>query len=543
MEMDDRIIVIGFNDKFTGRRHAILIVIIGLCVFCHDASASKKKWHFAFGYIKRALTINPLPIQQAQINTAFYFPLESFVTVLKPEVNFLVTNLAKWPTESMSFHYLPTGLIFNSAWPDTCTNLRPLQPGTSCVLHFEIDKRQYGPHPDCGPHFSHYDYEYYLCNSFNAVANAAVATQITVTPAAQDGLRYDAATRAIVGVPTRVGEYTFTIGAINGVDAAQPKPLTIHVQYNSQETPIFKPRHNLIAAMPNHLYRLQLLDLIDKKPSFGVTNQIHFRIDQNHTHNYPDWIQLDTTSGTVIEGKPPVSDVGQVKELSVIASSNTGGDSAPLLIRIPVTYDPSKKPHMKTGLEFRSEAGALFRQALSPFVTDRDENNNLNIILDKASPEAPWLSISPLYELEGVVPVEAVGRSYEVTLRASTPSGGSSDPVTVLLHIHTNPDLTPTISVSAARLPLMHAGQPYLFDFTTYEGIFPGYDAFPYRVELADGEENPSWLRIEDNRLIADEVRFDPLHPFPILHLTIQNTPGGISKPIAVLLLIDKAIQ
>lgn len=536
--MDARVVLMESKRTFLVVRYRVMMAV-GLFFFAHDALPSKSKsWHFSFAYLNPPLAISTLPLQQAQVNSSFSLSLDPFITVLKPEIHLEITNLSKWNTYTIYIHYIPLGVAYRVGGVNSCSSYRSLTAGARCILYFNVDKSKFKPHPDCGPHIQHHGDEYYLCNSFNAAVNAAVETQISVTPAIQDGLRYDAVTHTIIGTPTRIGMYEFALSARNGVSTAGPVKFQINVNANPNDKPVFKPLYSFAAARPNQTYRLRLMDLIEKRPSFGVTNQVHFRIDPNHTHSYPSWIHLDSSSGTVLEGNAPASDVGRTKELIIIANSNTGGDSEPLLIRIPVAYDPTQKPVIQQGLEFKGAGGALFEQNLRALITDPVADGSLKVILDKVEPAAPWLSISSAMTLIGLVPSDAIGQCYEVTLRAMTSTGGSSEPVTIPLHINTDQTFAPHFVESSKPLPLMYAGQSYLFDFKRFNGISPAYQDVPFNVELADGFENPSWLRIDDNQIIVDQVPTYEMPKNPTLYITMQNRPGGKSAVIPIPLYI-----
>jgi hypothetical protein len=77
--------------------------------------------------------------------------------------------------------------------------------------------------------------------------------------------------------------------------------------------------------MPEKEYSLNLLDLIEPIEGFGKTNQVNFSIDLNKPH--PHWLNLDKNNPNVLYGKAPSSAAGQMVELTLMATSNTGGDS------------------------------------------------------------------------------------------------------------------------------------------------------------------------------------------------------------------------
>ena len=90
--------------------------------------------------------------------------------------------------------------------------------------------------------------------------------------------------------------------------------------------------------MPEQEYRLNLLDLIETRPSFMRSNQVSFEIDKNLP--YPSWLSIDKDNATFLHGHVPSSEAGQNRSVTLIASSNAGGDSLPLTITIPVASDP-----------------------------------------------------------------------------------------------------------------------------------------------------------------------------------------------------------
>ena len=168
-------------------------------------------------------------------------------------------------------------------------------------------------------------------------------------------------------------------------------------------------------------------------------------------------------------------------------------------------------------------------------IIDSTADNSLKIIIDKIEPEAPWLMTSPMNptELIGVVPMDAVGQIYQLTLHANNAIGGSSDPVTIPLQINTDEIFKPHFYLDKPQLPPLYKGQPYFFDFTQHEEVYPRYEDLPYRVELAANYPNPAWLHIENNQISIDKVP-DFLKGDQTIFLTIQNIPGGLSDVLAV---------
>ena len=289
--------------------------------------------------------------------------------------------------------------------------------------------------------------------------------------------------------------------------------------------------------MPTQHYRLSLVDLIEPTPGFMTSNQISFRIDTNYPH--PDWLSIDKEDATLLEGIVPSTDAGLEREITLIASSNTGGDSLPLTIKIPVAYDPSKKPILDKGIQLAGVAGATMHVDFRSQITDPMADNSLKIIIDKIEPAAPWLSMSswnPL-ELVGIVPADAVGQDYQITLHANTAIGGDSESVIIPLEIAINKSDTPHFYLDNPQLPLLYVGQPYSYDFVANNDVDPEYEDIPYTVELAEGNNNPAWLRIEDNKLIVDSVPGN-LDQIEQVFITIKNMPGGKSNVLSLKLFI-----
>ncbi len=285
--------------------------------------------------------------------------------------------------------------------------------------------------------------------------------------------------------------------------------------------------------MPEREYQLNLIDLIEPAPGFNVGNQVRFRIDLDRNH--PAWLSLDKANATWLHGHVPSTDAGQINEVTLIATSNTGGDSLPLTIQIPVAIDPEKRPVFASGIELTSLAGAAFHHDCHTHIDDPASDHRLRLIVDKIDPEAPWLAISELNstELEGNVPQDAVGQTYQLTLHANTSIGGDSAPVTIPLHIAIDETKTPRFASSRPQLPDAYVGLRYAYHFVERNDVEPQYIDIPYIVELASNHGNPAWLRIENNELIADSIPND-VEKMQQIYITIKNIPGGKSKVLSL---------
>ena len=527
------------------KTNAINVLILFFSVILSSGAAMSAMPVFGIALLDRALTIYSFPLQKAQTHSNFDFGLKPFFSVVRPEVDYRVTNHLKRTLTDIELIELPGGLTRIYDGEGVCPERFTLNTQQSCILRFYVDKQRYVHSQNGGPMVCFRPPLGYCSRPSpgsqidDAVARVPGPTEAQVTPNAQFGLHYDSLTMSIVGTPTQPGVYHFQIGATNAFATAAPKELEIDVSIDPTDTPVFKDNHTIAIAiaMPEQNYRLNLMDLIKPTPGFGVSNQISFRIDKNH--EYPDWLSLDKDDATLLQGHVPFCDAGLERDITLIASSNTGGDSLPLTLKISVAYDPTQKPIIEKGIALTGVAGDVFRKDFRTNISDPSNDHNLNVILDKIEPAAPWLSMSSLTptELNGVVPADAVGQDYQITLHATTAIGGSSEVMTLPLHIVIDKNLTPRFYLDNPQLPLFYVGQYYSHDFTTSRDVYPQYNDIPYTVELAEGYDNPTWVRIEDNQFIVDSVP-ENLKQIEQIFITIKNVPGGRSEVLSLDLFI-----
>ena len=517
------------------------------------------------------LTIYPMLGQKAYLNADFKLNLKSSIGVLPTDLRYLITNtfhLSDGTTSgiavtNLAINGLPSGLTHVNNTPGDCPAQFQLNYGQSCTLHLLVDTDKYALTGDsagpivfmqlcwhwqskrdwlgrrsktsgCAPYYALPTVSQRITDVIPPIIRP---TQGSITSTEQNGLQYDPTTLSIVGKPLRSGLYSYQVSATNGYSTAAPQTLQINVLIEPKDTPRFKNHYTLASAMPTQHYRLSLVDLIEPTPGFMTSNQISFRIDTNYPH--PDWLSIDKEDATLLEGIVPSTDAGLEREITLIASSNTGGDSLPLTIKIPVAYDPSKKPILDKGIQLAGVAGATMHVDFRSQITDPMADNSLKIIIDKIEPAAPWLSMSswnPL-ELVGIVPADAVGQDYQITLHANTAIGGDSESVIIPLEIAINKSDTPHFYLDNPQLPLLYVGQPYSYDFVANNDVDPEYEDIPYTVELAEGNNNPAWLRIEDNKLIVDSVPGN-LDQIEQVFITIKNMPGGKSNVLSLKLFI-----
>lgn len=540
---------------------------IGIIIFSLSSLCSAYAGSTPFVTIEllnnKPLSIAPILPQQAQANSSFTFNLQSLVNRLYPEINYRLTfvwSLMKNAPDSTPIRLkeAPNGFIQTETGENICPVPLSLKYNQSCILRFYVDKknyiysgstlvnRQFIPGKSDGPIVS-----FPLLslssrapleqNFHSALANLPEPTQFIVEPAAKDGLHYDPSLLSIVGKPTHTGLYHFTIRATNAHETSKPRDLNIMVSFNRSDTPVFKQKYHLISAMHKQNYRLNLMELIEPNQSFTLNNQVSFKFDP--TKIPPSWLSIDKETTSVLKGQPPVYKSSQIEEVTLIATSNTGGDSLPITIQIPIALDSTKRPIIETGIRLSGKPGILFKKNFSVSLIDPTADGSLKIILDKIEPPAPWLfwSTSNPFQLEGIVPKNATGQLYQLTLHANNAIGGDSERVTVPLQIMLDKSQTPHFNVFKPQLPILYPGQPYIYNFTENNEITPLYTQAPYIVELSPDENNPAWLRIENNKLIADEVPDDIDQPQKIF-ITIKNIPGGKSDVLPVDLFLMKTI-
>ncbi|HBI21201.1 MAG TPA: hypothetical protein DDY37_01205, partial [Legionella sp.] len=331
-----------------------------------------------------ALAPNVIPIlnQSALANSSFYFNVKPFVTLRQTDICYWITNLSAstdHKTTGIVGHVvsatgLPTGVVQTSSSIGDCYPMLDLPSRSSCRLHFHVNPAAYNPSPGgdaplvmlqvlwkWGTHYKrngganiHASPSVGMERMTNALAPIMVSPKIIVTPIEQDGLRYDSAISSIVGVPTRMGDYPFIISAVNGSLASAPEIFTINAKPNPHDTPIFKLHHRMASAMPEREYQLNLMALIETIPSVALSNQIRFRIENHREH--PVWLSVDDENPTLLHGLVPPNEGGEIKHVTLIATSNTGGDSEPWTIDIPVAFDPEKKPKIQKGVVLHGNA-------------------------------------------------------------------------------------------------------------------------------------------------------------------------------------------
>jgi hypothetical protein len=374
-------------------------------------------------------------------------------------------------------------------------------------------------------------------NYYDENLRAGTQPQITVLPEEQDGLHYDAKQQSIVGSPSHTGVYWFHVAAQSTNSNTTAVDIRIDVAFNPKDKPVFKQSPIIQSVAPGARYSLNLMDLIEPQNGLIQSNPIVFQIQPED--NTPSWVSISSVNPTQLEADIPQDRAGGEILLTLVATSNTGGHSNPFRLKIPVAHDPNKQPIIQP-FELEQAAGSRLYVDVGSHIFDPTQDLNLAVNLQGTEPQALWLHVSSNSPtvLEGLVPEEVVGQTYQLSLNASNTVGGSSKTIIVPLHIKTDKTYTPRFKTSPLILPIFYAHQRYFYDFMTNADVYPEYDEAPYDISFADGFKHPSWLHIEHNALLATDI--PELEADLIIHLVIKNIPGGISEVFDLKLTVMK---
>lgn len=364
---------------------------------------------------------------------------------------------------------------------------------------------------------------------FDENVQGGATPQGIVSPQKNNGLYFNPSTYAIVGTPEHIGTTTFRIAAKTNYGTAAAVELVIDVGLNKENKPKFKPSVELAAVNPGKPYQLALMDLVDMK-QLAAGDQLHFRLEPHQ--NDSDLFKIDPANDQLLIGHVPLTAAGQTLQVTVVAHSNTGGDSEPLTLTIPVAFDPALRPSIKPVTLFASRYD-YFYQDIASLIDDPSGDGSLKLILEKVEPAAPWLGLSMHVStaLEGLIPAETTGMHYTLYLRATTMSGGSSELVKGSLTMKINPNLTPQFKSSKPILPILQPGTAYKYCIDEHRDVWPEYEDHPYTLELAEGSDSPDWLEIKDNCIEAQEVPLT-LANIPLIWVVLRNIPGGAADPM-----------
>ncbi|WP_428414108.1 hypothetical protein, partial [Legionella sp.] len=324
------------------------------------------------------------------------------------------------------------------------------------------------------------------------------------------GLSFDPNDFSFKGTPNKAGSFKFLVGATNGQSLTSLVEMTINVQYNEKNKPRFKSNNSIFSATPYKKYQLNLMTLLENVPGFNITNQVTFKIDDNS--KVKSGLALSAENHLVLEGEPNPALAGDMAILTVTATSNTGGDSKPYPLRIPVAYDSSKRPRIEP-FELEQSVGAQFSVDLSQYLKDPAQDPSFAVKIDQIEPKLEKIDDAKAFRiqissqnpkiLEGYIPEHAVGKKYYITLHANTHTGGDSEKIRVPLQVSIDESLTPRFRQDNPQLPLLIPGQPFAHDFVANRDVWPEYENMPYELRFAEGYTPPPWLKLENNKLFS----------------------------------------
>lgn len=397
------------------------------------------------------------------------------------------------------------------------------------------------------------NFQYFLRDSvanYWESMNSNARVVLLMSPAHQQelgtfGLYFDPNDFSFKGKPNKVGSLKVLVGATNGYSETKSlAEMTINVHYDKGKTPRFKSDVPILSATSYKKYQLNLMTLLENMPGLNITDQVRFKLDDHS--KVQSGLALSAENHLMLEGVPNPALAGDMAILTVTASSNTGGDSLPYTLRIPVAYDRSKRPSIKP-FELKQSAGEQFSVDLSPHLQDPAQDPSLAVTIDHIEPKleqideikALNLQISPHNPkiLEGYIPESAVGRTYYITLHANTHTGGDSEKIRVPLQVRIDEAFTPGFREDNPKLPLVFPGQLFIHDFVASHDVWPEYEDIPYEIHFAEGYVPPPWLQLENNKLFS--VANVPIATKSMeIFLVIKNIPGGVSSPIRLHLIV-----
>ncbi|WP_148263532.1 hypothetical protein, partial [Legionella drancourtii] len=370
---------------------------------------------------------------------------------------------------------------------------------------------------------------FYNENQMSGASVVGEMPQADIDQLAKVGLQFHPDTLIIDGTPKKTDVLTLHVGAKNGYSTAAAIQFTLKIDANLEHTPVFKKHFSIASAAVAEKYTMDLMNLLEKTPGFGETNQISFSIVKDGLN--AGWLKISDTNSMLLEGVAHKEDAGKEVQVKLMAHSNTGGNSDPITIYIPVAADPEQKPTINY-FEMEQLAGSQFYTDVLTHISSPAKEANPKIILEKIEPKADWLHVSELNPtaLEGVIPLDATGQKYLITLRASTIAGGASNAITIPLQISVDNERTPQFKAANPHLPLVYPGQDYFYDFVEHQDVFPEYDDAPYTIEFAENYEPPTWLKLQNNKLFSESLVPDDnsqFKPFSLPSVTLAFYQGA----------------
>lgn len=250
---------------------------------------------------------------------------------------------------------------------------------------------------------------------------------MTLTPVESGGLRFDATHLTLSGTPTATGPLEFALSVTTGNTTTEPVMVRVEVGAGASSRPVFREDAQLPAFVAGQPWQFDVRALLAPGHGDAPDDGLRFRIDS--AHPAPDWLQMAKDAPTMLEGTAPAASVGQEETLALIASTNTAGDSVSHVFPLTVAFDARNTPRIQP-FSLTLAPGEDFEVNLSPYVEDPTGDSALQLILDAVEPAAWWLRLMPENSrvLEGRVPESQAGACFQLSLRAASTTGGSSQP-------------------------------------------------------------------------------------------------------------------
>lgn len=506
-----------------------------------------------------SLSLSLIPSQVAIVNHEFKLNLKQFVEATLSELSYRFMNgFYNWNDAKntvgnfLSVDSLPLGVMQANIESGDCFPEIRIGPAQGCNIHFYVDTKIYNPNlSENGPaitmllNWTWGSHNYLMSEShlirpkvsermMDIISPVLLPIELTVNPQFQDGLRYDKDRFSITGIPERIGLYQFTVKASNGKSITESRVFSINVKADLKDKPVLKTNYSLASAVPEKEYKANLMELLESVQGFGINNQIRFHLSGDKP--YPNWLSIDEDAPIYLKGTVPLSAAGQMIELNLTATSNTGGESQKGTVFLPVTYDISSTPFWDNNIQLTGKPGGILTHDFRLNIHNPSEQASLKIIIDKIVPQTPHLNLilSNLTEINASIPEEAVGQTYFITLHANTALGGNSDQKIIPVNIETDNSKTPSLDQNL-QMPLLNPGLAFEYDFQAHQVIAPDYKDYPFTIRFSEGHYKPKWLRLENNKLVADKVPFN-INKTQKIHIKIKNIPGGVSKDFLLIL-------
>lgn len=342
-------------------------------------------------------------------------------------------------------------------------------------------------------------------------------------------------------IPDHTGPVSIGFQASNVYGPPSSSAFTVQVQANREHQPQWLPSVNLPAATAGTNYQANVSSLVK---TTSLTPTFTYRIDTEFSH--PAWLVVDPNGN--MHGTPTESDLGQHESVTLIAHSNTGGDSDKLTKEIFINYDFALRPEIN---EFQLEApfDQVKEFSLVEYIKDPTSDPKLQLKLLGAEPSLPdWIQFDSNRKILLVnAPRAQAGQFYGLKLVAENTKGGVSQTVVRGLKISVDPSLKPAFTDFS--LPPLLPGQLYDFDLTPYVVALVPYKirlmrevesilvpaakpwlALQYALSQKIGGINlPDWILIDERNHLVAMVPINWTANLPV-NFVIETVQGGCSN-------------